>query len=172
MVETLWKWLSHIMEDPGGAQVRLGTRPVLVYSLPDEKESHDEEWGDRFRTASAGTHPSLNSGQQLVTILEKTKENAFQTKLTLGRTTNNDIVLNHASVSRFHAWLQPDGSVDGWAVVDAGSKNGTILSGHKVISKRPHELQNGAKIRLGKVEMTFYSSSGFLRMLAARLERR
>ncbi|MBX7116148.1 MAG: FHA domain-containing protein [Myxococcaceae bacterium] len=172
MIETLWKWLSHYMEDPGGTQVRLGGRPVIVFSLPEEKESQDEEWGDRFRTASAGTKPSLNGGQQLVTLLEKTKENAFQTKLTMGRTTNNDIVLNHVSVSRFHAWFQPDGSTDGWAVVDAGSKNGTILSGHKITSKKAHELQSGSKIRLGKVELTFYSPAGFVRMLKARVEHR
>lgn len=172
MVETLWKWITHYMEDPSGAETRLGERPVLVYMLPEIKESDDDVWGDRFRTASAGTKPSLNSGHQLVTLIEKTKENAFQTKLTLGRTSNNDIVLNHPSVSRFHAWLQPDESPDGWAVADAGSRNGTVLSGNALMPKKTHELQSGANLRMGRVDLTFYTAVAFLRMLKLRAEKK
>jgi len=45
---------------------------------------------------------------------------------TIGRATDCDIVLDHGSVSRLHATVQP--TADGYlAVVDAASSNGTFL---------------------------------------------
>jgi DNA ligase (NAD+) len=49
----------------------------------------------------------------------------FPDRITIGRTSNNDVVINDSSVSRLHAYVRREG--DKWVVADAGSKNGTKL---------------------------------------------
>jgi len=53
-------------------------------------------------------------------------------------------------------------------VADAGSKNGTLLSGEKLAPKKPCALASGNKVRVGQLELTFLSSSGFLKLLKGR----
>jgi hypothetical protein len=79
---------------------------------------------------------------------------AFPDRITLGRTSNNDIVVNDTSVSRFHAYIRRDGAT--WVVADAGSKNGSWLRGEALEPRREKPLASRAIIKLGEVEMTFY----------------
>ncbi len=48
---------------------------------------------------------------------------SFADRITIGRTPNNDVVIDDSSVSRFHAYVRRAG--DAWSVADAGSKNGS-----------------------------------------------
>jgi hypothetical protein len=50
--------------------------------------------------------------------------------LTVGRATENDLVLRDAEVSRFHARIAP--AAGEWQVVDLGSTNGTWVNGERV----------------------------------------
>jgi hypothetical protein len=50
--------------------------------------------------------------------------------LSVGRASDNDLVIVDATVSRHHARLEPDGS--GWRVVDLDSTNGTWLNGGRI----------------------------------------
>lgn len=64
--------------------------------------------------------------------------------LTIGRHSENDIVLRDSSVSRYHACIMREG--ENLVVTDKGSKNGTIVNGLKVESVR---LEDGDVIRIG-----------------------
>jgi hypothetical protein len=79
---------------------------------------------------------------------------SFPDRITIGRTSNNDITLAEASVSRFHAYVRRDG--DRWVVADAGSKNGSWLGGKALERRKERPLPSRAELRLGDVDLTFY----------------
>lgn len=76
---------------------------------------------------------------------------------TLGRHRNNDIVINDAKVSAFHARIDRVG--DGFLLVDLHSRNGCFVNGKRTINAR---LETGAEIRLGTARLIYrvdYSSA-------------
>jgi hypothetical protein len=81
---------------------------------------------------------------------------SFPDRITIGRTPNNDVVIADTSVSRLHAYVRKDGT--GWVVADAGSKNGSWLRGETLEARREKPLPSRALLKLGDVELTFYSA--------------
>ncbi|HEY0881435.1 MAG TPA: FHA domain-containing protein, partial [Archangium sp.] len=79
---------------------------------------------------------------------------------------NNDIVLDDTSVSRFHAWIEQQNAE--WVIVDAGSRNGSTVGGRKLAAKAPATLTNGLSVRIGALQLTYYTAQGFLDMLQRR----
>jgi pSer/pThr/pTyr-binding forkhead associated (FHA) protein len=128
---------------------------------PEEEEDHC------FRTRSSVGTPMLGVGEPIVFPIVKNQENAFGRGITVGRTGNNDVVLDDGTVSRFHAWFQrePDGRL---YLADAGSKNGSFLAGVRMPPRRPAPLTDGCRLRFGQVEVSFYLPDGFLKLLARR----
>ena len=70
--------------------------------------------------------------------------------LVIGRTEENDIILNHPSISRHHAKIVRDG--DRYTVVDLQSANGVRVGGE---SYERIDLQPGDVIELGHVKVRF-----------------
>ena len=70
--------------------------------------------------------------------------------LVIGRTGENDIVLNHKSISRHHAKIIRDG--DRYIVVDLESANGVRVNGAEY---ERIELQTGDVLELGHVRLRF-----------------
>lgn len=161
------------MKDPVGFEAKLGDRSVLLYEPPldpsasEEADDAEDSAAFRFRTAS-GVGTTLGGGDPTVAYLEKTKDNAFQRRVTLGRTGNNDIEIDAASVSRFHAWFVRDEKSNAWSIIDAGSKNGTKMAGSKLTPKKPMALVNAVRLQVGQVELTYFTSQGFLAQLKRR----
>lgn len=72
---------------------------------------------------------------------------------TLGRSPNNEVVINDLEISRRHAQLIWQGN--GAAIEDLGSTNGTFVNGQRCHSLTP--VQHGDKIELGDtVSLYFY----------------
>jgi pSer/pThr/pTyr-binding forkhead associated (FHA) protein len=74
-----------------------------------------------------------------------------QPRARIGRQGDNDIVLDDASVSRYHAIVTRD--ADGFWIEDTGSKRGVFVDGERVEEQVP--LAPGASIRIGDVVMRF-----------------
>ncbi|MEB3227425.1 MAG: adenylate/guanylate cyclase domain-containing protein [Synechocystis sp.] len=74
---------------------------------------------------------------------------------TVGRSQENDIVIQDHCISRNHAILQAteDGS---FLLIDLGSRNGTFVNGRRV--SVPITVQNNDQITFGKTESNFYTS--------------
>ncbi len=70
---------------------------------------------------------------------------------TLGRASDNTIVLLDNSVSKYHARIDYDG--DRFVLTDVGSTNGTLLGGQLV--RGPMTLAPGAAIRVGATALAF-----------------
>jgi pSer/pThr/pTyr-binding forkhead associated (FHA) protein len=68
----------------------------------------------------------------------------------LGRALDNDVVINHASVSRHHAQIEGNGS--GYRLRDLGSQNGSFVDGQP-ITEAP--VANGATLKLGDAVLKF-----------------
>lgn len=169
MPESLLVWFNLFTDDPGRARSRLDGKPVLLYEPPMEESEDDEDEDFQLRTQSGIVMPAIGGGEPLAVVVEKSKENAFQRRITVGRTGNNDIVLDDTSVSRFHAYLQ-QGEGQLWTITDAGSRNGSFVSGRRITAKVPAPLANGNPVRIGAVQLTFYSAQGFLDMLRRRAQ--
>ncbi len=68
----------------------------------------------------------------------------------IGRTEDNDVVINHRSISRHHAKIVRQG--DSYTVVDQASANGVFVNGEKYDRV---ELRPGDMLDLGHVRMRF-----------------
>ena len=68
--------------------------------------------------------------------------------ITVGRATNNDIVLELNSVSKCHAVLSHVG--DDYSIADAGSSNGTKLNGRPLLPNRPNKSSTGDTVSLSE----------------------
>lgn len=94
-------------------------------------------------------------------IQKREGANAFGIMVTIGRAQNNDIKIPSPDVSKFHAYVRfdPDGKA---SLTDAGSKYGTFVQDKKLTPRDEHAaLENGTRIRLGKIGMTFHTPEGF-----------
>jgi hypothetical protein len=77
---------------------------------------------------------------------------SFSERVSVGRARNNDVVLRHESVSKFHAWFRAD--EDGaFYVGDAASRNGTWVNGAGL--QAPHRLTAGDEVTFGGVRAVF-----------------
>lgn len=72
----------------------------------------------------------------------------------VGRSPQSDVIVDQASVSRFHAEIRllPGGA---FAVRDAESRNGTTLNGNKVLSKHGDPLKAGDVVAFGSATCVF-----------------
>ncbi|MBK8258952.1 MAG: FHA domain-containing protein [Polyangiaceae bacterium] len=77
----------------------------------------------------------------------------------IGRTPNNDIVINHPQVSSTHALLH---NVGGRLYIeDRGSANGTYVHGHRIAPGQKIPVQSGEKIYIGPMPLQIeVSASG------------
>ena len=97
---------------------------------------------------AAGTAPA-----RLVVVTSALAGHEFvlnRTSLVIGRTQENDIVLNHPSISRHHAKVMRDG--DRYTVVDLQSANGVRVAGE---SYERVDVLPGDVLELGHVKLRF-----------------
>jgi hypothetical protein len=132
--------------------------PLLFWAHPDHMPI-DEVWAG---TVSGHVMKEPRAGEPVVFELKKMpgKANAFAMGVTVGRIDTNDVVVDDASVSRFHAYFQKDVRSGDWNLVDAESKNGTWAGPLKLGPNERGRVTDGTKVRFGDVEMTFLTVEG------------
>src|SRR5688572_1340797 len=90
--------------------------------------------------------PSLiveHSGQRTGTTLNG--------RTSIGRGEDSEIVVDHPTVSRTHAWIESE--LGTYFISDTGSRNGTFVDGERINGRQ--RLRDGAKIRVGPARMIF-----------------
>jgi len=75
---------------------------------------------------------------------------AFMDRISAGRALNNDVVLRHESVSKFHAWLEVDEERHVY-VYDAGSRNGTFVAGVRLAPRSGSPVPVTAELRFAAI---------------------
>jgi hypothetical protein len=103
------------------------------------------------------------AGDPVVFSLKKGTQSAFAFGVTLGRTENNDVVLRHQEVSRFHAYVQMDKGRH--LLADADSKNGTFLDGVRLAANHATPLPPACKVALGELQLEYFEPGAFCEML-------
>jgi hypothetical protein len=122
-------------------------------------------------TSLLKTGESSGGGGRL-TVLAVNKVTALSPgMITLGRTSKNDLVLDHPQISTFHAFFRDDG---GFTLADAGSRNGTWVAGELLVPKGPPSaiLTSGDAIRFAQFEFTFMTSGSCWDVLRVGAPRR
>ncbi len=74
-------------------------------------------------------------------------------RITVGRSEKNDLVLNDANASRFHAIVER--TPGGYSITDQNSRNGIVLDGQRC---REATLENGTTVLLGDTQLRFEDS--------------
>lgn len=124
------------------------SHPFLAFSV---QEGDDDA---EFRTILAQDMDAHGSGlYSIVPVVKRAGANEFSF-ITVGRTPNNDIVIDVNSVSKCHAFIQARGK--SYTIADAGSRNGTQVNGVLVQRHTAVELHSGDVLVLSaKVSATF-----------------
>ncbi len=74
-------------------------------------------------------------------------------RLSIGRTKENDISIDDASVSKMHASLKLD--ADRLVVADTGSTNGTFIDGERIAYGKARTFAIDQKLKVGSIDVTF-----------------
>lgn len=143
--------------------------PALVW---EGAPSMGSEAGDWEMTGAGEAFGRPRGGEPMVFFVEKgaSTNNPFAMGVTVGRVENNDVVVDDASVSRFHAWLQLDERAGKWSLTDAESKNGTWLDGVQLEAKQRVLLNDGSRLKFGDVQMAFLLPPALRHLVEARYQ--
>lgn len=80
--------------------------------------------------------------------LEKSTRNPFGALITLGRARNNDLIVDHPTVSKVHVIFTRVGR-EQWTVSDERSANGTFLNGVRLSAGEKRPVSDGDNLRFG-----------------------
>ncbi len=136
--------------------VRRYPNPFLAIRVDIDEEAAE------FKTIAASidmleqTPTPLPDGantESLAALVKRPGANQFSF-ITIGRTSNNDVIIGLNSVSKCHAVVHPgDGK---YMLSDAGSKNGTAFNGRQLDRNERVPLTSGDVITLShRVNITF-----------------
>jgi len=144
----------------------LATHPTPVLIVPMIPPLQD---ADRFSTRKLAVGSSVAPSAWAAVKVRKRAGDAFPNFIWMGREGKCDITLPYEGVSKLHAQfiLRPGGEVD---LLDTSSANGTFLDGKRLEDNAPLRVRDGAKIKMGVLEMTYRSAEGFWTELGTRGE--
>ena len=101
-----------------------------------------------------------------IVFLEKSTRNPFGSMITVGRATNNDVVLPLRTISKMHSYLMCTSA--GWKITDQHSANGTFVDGLKLPDGQGSLLADGARVGFGnESQCHFYTSRGLWHLIEA-----
>lgn len=96
-------------------------------------------------TSRVAAHLRISTGTNSGRVFDITKE-----RTTIGRSSDNDVVLTDPTVSRHHACIAREGS--GYVIEDLGSTSGTIVDG---ATGARHAIRSGSVLTLGDTKLGF-----------------
>jgi hypothetical protein len=184
MIETL----TDVRRDPTSEQQ--AARSKSMSELTPYRHLTLEAFRDRFGAAflvyysiaAAGAEPGLftaqtadsdsagplseNKSELRWLAVRSSGRSVFRSFISAGRALNNDIVLDHVSVSKLHAVFRLDDR-DRLLLHDARSRNGTFVNDARVDSDAAHarEVLSGAQIRFGSLPMILFDAEAMLAMV-------
>ncbi|MDF1664613.1 MAG: FHA domain-containing protein [Planctomycetota bacterium] len=115
---------------------------------------------DKTGQALANT-PGIESEFMQCPIFEmkpKDETKKSSTKVTVGRSRGNDVVLRYSCISKHHVRFERHANNE-WHLVDTESLNGTFLDSFRLVPNRPYMLNSGREIDLSKNFSFFFVNS-------------
>ncbi|MBN2497963.1 MAG: FHA domain-containing protein [Deltaproteobacteria bacterium] len=140
--------------------------PVLISTAADLSEL-----GEAFQTAKTNSLVTIDPAEldvprpaDLAPVITLKPSFPDKDEVLIGRKEENDLVLNHESVSGFHASVHHVAG-NRYALQDRGSTNGTRLNGTSIEPERKVGLREGDVLTLGSCSFLFYTPGGLYDML-------
>ncbi|MBN1148435.1 MAG: DUF11 domain-containing protein [Anaerolineales bacterium] len=99
---------------------------------------------------------------------QKIRSLEMRERLTIGRSRDNDVVIDHPSISRHHARIEFDGK--NYRVFDLNSTNGTYLENQRLAAGKPQIWPEGENLRLGEIWLRLERKGQSLPTVAAVAE--
>lgn len=138
---------------------------LIAVEAPTEAGAEDGEEESELYADDGGetkivgpTDATSRKIQVPVALALQKRTDSFPQMITIGRTSNNDVVIAHPSVSKFHAYVRVPAeglpSDAPFQLCDADSGNGTLVNNNRVPRSPPTEINPGDTIRFGQVELT------------------
>jgi hypothetical protein len=164
-VETVKDWVEEAMKKTKDEFVADHPHPFLIGSGP--KTQGGPRGAHTFRIDLNALNKALAEARSTSLVMPlKKRLTTFPSMISLGRTSNNDLVVDDAQISKFHASFRfRDGNVE---VEDAGSANGTYLGGNALVKGTPQPLRRGDVIRFGGLSFELYDPAGAWGWLTGR----
>jgi len=106
--------------------------------------------------------PGFSSGdvRWVCPVRNRADEGHFRDEISIGRASDNDIVLDHDSASKHHAQLLR--TKDSFQLTDLNSRNGTSLNGLPLTPYTAVVVESGHILGFSKlIRAAFYSSEEF-----------
>ena len=133
--------------------------------------------GEALRKTSPLDEPTLSPEERdggwrndIIASLMKSDRNDFPDVIMVGRAPQNDIVLPHPSISKFHAYFKVDLDTGDLAVHDGNSSFGTTLNGEKLARGEPGYVESGATLVFAQVgHAVLYSPRDFYDVMRLKL---
>jgi len=99
-------------------------------------------------------------------VIEITTKFSVTGRISVGRSSNNDIVFHSKLVSKFHASLHIAPTQKYCSLIDMESTNGTFVNGHQLTPHQEYRLADGDEISFGpRTKVVYFSPEGFYRFL-------
>jgi hypothetical protein len=137
-----------------------GLAATGTYDQPTERRK-----GGAGDHADAGLAAGPDADVEVLPLIKKPGA-PFGDRVTVGRTSNNDVVIAHHTVSRLHLYFRHrDGR---WWVTDAGSKNGTALGRGDLVARRETSLADGDPLWIGDIAVVFHTAASLYTVLGGR----
>ena len=138
--------------------------PFLVVVFMPPEESEEEE----HRTRKANLSDYVPRGGRLSGMkalpLVKTSRNVFSSKITVGRATNNDVIVHAQMISKAHATFVLDDG-DRIKLMDMGSANGTMVNGKKLKKREMVPVGSGDTITFWRFVFEYHELDAFVHLL-------
>ena len=107
-----------------------------------------------MESSPVGEHIQAISDPNAVSYLMFNKQKIkLVAKITLGRESDNSVVIENKLASRHHALIQK--IKDDYYLKDENSTNGTLLNGKRVPADKYVKLSRGDKITIGSANLVF-----------------
>ncbi len=87
----------------------------------------------------------------------KTLRNPFASKIIVGRTSTQDIIIDDLLISKFHAYFENFGNNE-LALIERGSTNGTFINSVKIKPAIKNFIKDQDEISFGGIKYIFYST--------------
>jgi hypothetical protein len=130
--------------------LRRHPNPFLVEVASDDESGENPKFGTMVDVKAGmkytSEHDSEISPESFVHPLVK-RSDVFPDKITVGRAPNNDLVFDHPTISKLHAYFTVDPKMV--FLSDADSKNGSSVDKRKLTAMQKTECPNGAFIGFG-----------------------
>jgi hypothetical protein len=99
------------------------------------------------------------------TDVRRTVSSDFSDWVSIGRTRDNDIMINDYTVSKQHARMRVPPGESSAVVQDTGSTNGTSIAGERLEPQADALVRSAQPVRFGRHTFTFLMPADFYRYL-------